>query len=43
MASRPSKSSHQPIPLSTKVDIIKTVDGKQKSKYVIARDFNIAS
>ena len=42
MASRPSKRSHQPIPLSTKVDIIKAVDGKQKSKSVIARDFNVA-
>ena len=41
MASRP-KSTHQSIPLSTKVEIIKAVDSKQKSKTSIAKDFNVA-
>ena len=41
VAGRPSKSGHQPIPLSTKIEIIKAVDSKQKFKSLIAKDFNV--
>ena len=37
-----SKGSHQSIPLSKKIEIIKAVNSKKKSKSLIAQEFGVA-
>ena len=42
MAGRPSKSSHQPILLAKKIEIIKAVDSKKKSTSLILQGVSVS-